>query len=55
MPKIYEYLGIILFFYSNEHEPIHIHGKFQGAELKQRSTCLTAAFIKLWSKTEGLA
>ncbi|WP_219624880.1 DUF4160 domain-containing protein, partial [Vibrio parahaemolyticus] len=30
MPKIYEYLGIILFFYSNEHEPIHIHGKFQG-------------------------
>lgn len=27
MPKIYEYLGIILFFYSNEHEPIHVHAK----------------------------
>lgn len=27
MPKIYEYLGIIIFFYSNEHEPIHVHAK----------------------------
>ena len=25
MPKIYEYLGFIFFFYSNEHEPIHVH------------------------------
>jgi CRP-like cAMP-binding protein len=23
-----------MFFYSNEHEPIHIHGKFQGKESK---------------------
>ena len=27
MPKIFEYLGILLFFYSNEHEPIHVHAK----------------------------
>ncbi len=27
MPKIYEYLGILLFFYSNEHEPIHVHAR----------------------------
>ena len=27
MPKIFEYLGIIIFFYSNEHEPIHIHAR----------------------------
>ncbi len=27
MPKIFEYLGIIIMFYSNEHEPIHIHGQ----------------------------
>jgi hypothetical protein len=27
MPKIYEYLGILIFFYSNEHEPIHVHAK----------------------------
>lgn len=27
MPKIYEYLGIIFFFYSNDHNPIHVHGQ----------------------------
>jgi hypothetical protein len=27
MPKIFEYLGIIFFFYSNEHEPIHVHAR----------------------------
>ena len=25
MPKIYEYFGLIFYFYSNEHEPIHVH------------------------------
>jgi len=34
MPKIYEYLGIMILFYSNEHEPIHVHGKYQGQESK---------------------
>jgi hypothetical protein len=34
MPKLYEYLGIIILFYSNEHEPIHVHGKYQEAEGK---------------------
>ena len=32
MPKIYEYFGFIFFFFSNEHEPIHVHvikGGFQ--------------------------
>ncbi len=27
MPKIFEYLGILVFFYSNEHEPIHVNAK----------------------------
>ncbi|WP_292484140.1 DUF4160 domain-containing protein [Methanohalobium sp.] len=27
MPKIFEYLGILIFFYSNEHDPIHVHAK----------------------------
>jgi hypothetical protein len=27
MPKIFEYFGILIFFYSNEHEPIHVHAK----------------------------
>ena len=34
MPKIYEYYGLIFLFYSNDHEPIHIHGKYQGRESK---------------------
>ena len=34
MPKIYIYFGITVLFYSNEHEPVHVHGKFQGRESK---------------------
>lgn len=33
MPKLYEYMGLVIFFYSNEHEPIHVHarhGKTEG-------------------------
>ena len=25
MPKIFEYFGFIFYFFSNEHEPIHVH------------------------------
>ncbi len=32
MPKIYEYFGFIFFFFSNEHEPIHIHVKHSGKQ-----------------------
>lgn len=32
MPKIFEYLGILIFFYSNEHDPVHVHGKHDGFE-----------------------
>lgn len=34
MPKIFEYLGIIIFFYSNEHEPIHVHATYDSFESK---------------------
>lgn len=34
MPKLYEYLGIVIYFWSNEHEPIHVHGEYQGKESK---------------------
>ncbi len=33
MPKIFEYLGILIFFYSNEHEPIHVNLKVSRAKL----------------------
>ncbi len=34
MPKLYEYFGLAVLFYSNEHEPIHVHGKYQNMESK---------------------
>ena len=34
MPKLYEYLGIVIFFWSNEHEAIHVHGEYQGREIR---------------------
>jgi len=34
MPKLYEYFGIIVLIYSNEHKPIHVHGKYQNRESK---------------------
>ena len=31
MPKLYEYFGLIILFYANEHEPVHVHGnKLKG-------------------------
>ncbi len=34
MPKLYEYLGLLVMFYANEHEPVHVHGKAQGREAR---------------------
>ena len=34
MPKLDEYFGLIFLFYSKEHEPIYVHGKFQDKESK---------------------
>lgn len=34
MPKLYEYFGLIVLFYSNEHEPIHVHGRYEEKESK---------------------
>lgn len=36
MPKLFEYFGLIILFYSNEHQPIHVHGKYQGKENKAK-------------------
>ena len=34
MPTLFEYFGIIIKFYSNEHEPIHVHAYYNDAEIK---------------------
>ena len=47
MPKIFEYLGIVILFYSNEHESIHVHGKYQGKESKIQFCIEEGKVIKL--------
>ena len=32
MPKVFEYFGIIFYFYSNEHLPIHVHVSYNEYE-----------------------
>lgn len=34
MPKLYEYFGLTVMFYANEHDPVHVHGKCQGRETR---------------------
>ncbi|HRW50418.1 MAG: DUF4160 domain-containing protein [Caldilinea sp.] len=34
MPILYRYFGLLILVYSNEHEPIHVHGRYQGTESK---------------------
>ena len=34
MPKLYVYFGLVVYFYANEHEPIHVHGEYHGQECK---------------------
>lgn len=34
MPTLFYYLGLKFFFYSNDHEPIHIHVSIAGKEAR---------------------
>jgi len=47
VPKLYEYLGIVILFYSNEHEPIHVHGKYQDCESKAEFLIKDGRVIKI--------
>ena len=55
MPKIYEYIGYIIFFYSNEHLPVHCHIKKQQREVKAvieyKNGKPFVTFMKVRSKT----
>jgi len=54
MPKLYEYFGIIVLFYSNEHEPIHVHGKCQGRESKAELILENGNVVKInYSPVKG--
>lgn len=47
MPKIFEYLVILIFFYSNEHEPIYVHGKYDGFESKAEFYIVNGKIVKI--------
>ncbi len=47
MPKLFVYLGVIVFFYSKEHEPIHVHGFYQGRESKAEVTVRDGKVVKI--------
>jgi hypothetical protein len=51
MPKIYEYLGILIFFYSNEHEPIHVHGKYNEFESKAEFYIVNGRIVEIKIKS----
>lgn len=56
MPKLYEYFGITLMFYSNEHEPIHVHGKCQGRESRAEMVIVEGEITEInYSSAQGKA
>ena len=34
MPKLYEYFGLVVFFFVGEHLPVHVHGRYGSEETK---------------------
>ncbi len=55
MPKIYEYFGLIFFFYSNDHEPIHVHVGYSEYESKilfnyEKGALISIKFIEVSGK-----
>ena len=54
MPKLYEYFGITVLFYSNEHEPIHVHGKCRGRESKAELVVENGSVVRIiYSSVKG--
>ena len=54
MPKLYEYFGILVLFYSNEHEPIHVPGQCQGRESKAELVAENGKVVQIvYSSVKG--
>ena len=51
MPKIFEYFGILIFFYSNEHEPVHVYGKYDGLESKAEFYIVDGKIVEIKIKS----
>ncbi|MFA6014920.1 MAG: DUF4160 domain-containing protein [Gallionellaceae bacterium] len=56
MPKLYEYFGLIIMFYANEHDPVHVHGKFQDRESRAEIIVLNGEIAEIhYSNVTGRA
>ncbi len=56
MPKLYEYFGLVIMFYANEHDPVHVHGKCQGREMRAEVILLDGAIEEIrYSEVTGRA
>ncbi|MCX8085616.1 MAG: DUF4160 domain-containing protein [Rhodocyclaceae bacterium] len=54
MPKLYEYFGLVVLFYANEHEPVHVHGKCQGREARAELIVVNGRVTEIrYSATAG--
>lgn len=47
MPKLYEYFGLRIYFYANDHEPVHVHGFYQGRESKAELVVVNGAVVNI--------
>lgn len=47
MPKLYDYFGLRIYFYANEHEPIHVHGFHQGRESKAELIIVNGEIVRI--------
>lgn len=47
MPKLYEYFGLIVMFYANEHTPVHVHGKCQGREMRAELVVINGTVVDI--------
>src|SRR5580704_13823817 len=53
MPRIYDYLGFIFFFYANEHLPVHVHISKGGNESKCELIFENGVLELQWKKARG--
>jgi len=47
MPKLFEYFGLIVLFYSDEHDPIHVHGLYRGQESRAELILRDGKVVKI--------
>lgn len=45
MPELFRFFGFVFFFYSREHEPVHVHVEGNGGEAKYTLDKRTGLFV----------